>query len=90
MVIHRGYLGMINHSFEAAYMPRYVQITVTHYLLHTSGDEAGFSCRAMRRTLSQVHTLSPRQQHTNTRFKYNVQTVNDKSWQSVTDMKHRC
>ena len=32
MVIHRGYLGMINHSmtFEAGYMPRYVQITVSH------------------------------------------------------------
>ena len=40
-------------------------------LTHTNGDEAGFSCRAMRRrTLSQVHTLSPRQQAT---YQYNVQ-----------------
>ena len=81
MVIHRVYLGVINHSQTSGYMSRILSATnFTQVVM-----KLGFMSRYAQNTVTSSHT-----QPKTTTCQYNVQTVNDKNWQAVTGIKHRC
>ena len=93
MVIHRGYLGMINHSLTSkldicrAMCRKILSATNFTQVVMKLGFHVALCAEHCHKF---THSAQDSKQHTNTTFKHNAQTVNDKNWPSVTDMKHRC